>query len=96
MLSRKSSLHPSMLLKLPMRRARTTFLLESYSTYVVQILKSSHPEVPWRLLARWHHVRGFREEMQIVVSHIYRKGNEVADRLTREEVHSFRWWSEPP
>ncbi|KAL8528724.1 hypothetical protein ACS0TY_006251 [Phlomoides rotata] len=46
----------------------TNIRLESDSTYVVHILKSSHHE----------------------------EGNAVADRLMREEVYSFGWWSEPP
>ncbi|KAL8482891.1 hypothetical protein ACS0TY_025795 [Phlomoides rotata] len=44
--------------------------LESDSTYVVHILKSSDPAVPWSLLARWHHVRRLRSDMNMVVSHI--------------------------
>ncbi|KAL8480976.1 hypothetical protein ACS0TY_027491 [Phlomoides rotata] len=56
--------------------------LESDSSYVVHILKSSHFEIPWRLLARWHRVRRLRPNLNMVVSHIYREGNAVADRLS--------------
>ncbi|KAL8537631.1 hypothetical protein ACS0TY_012667 [Phlomoides rotata] len=70
--------------------------LESDSTYVVHLLKSDLPEVPWRLMARWHRVRQFRPHLHIVVSHIFREGNAVADRLPREEVSTFKWWSKSP
>ncbi|KAL8472978.1 hypothetical protein ACS0TY_029984 [Phlomoides rotata] len=73
----------------------TNIWLESDSTYVVHILKLSNPEVPWRLLGRWHHVHRLRTDLNMVVSHIYMEGNAMAHRLTREEVYSFRWWSEP-
>ncbi|KAL8492867.1 hypothetical protein ACS0TY_024169 [Phlomoides rotata] len=69
--------------------------LESDSTYVVHILKSSSPEIPWRLLARWHRVRRLRTNLHMVVSHIFREGNAVADRLSCEEVDRFMWWSAP-
>ncbi|KAL8509505.1 hypothetical protein ACS0TY_016646 [Phlomoides rotata] len=70
--------------------------LESDSTYVVHCLKSGEPDVPWSLMARWHRVRRLKSAMNLVVSHIYREGNAVADRLTCEEVHVFEWWSVPP
>ncbi|KAL8515556.1 hypothetical protein ACS0TY_014298 [Phlomoides rotata] len=69
--------------------------LESDSTYVVHILNSGSPEIPWRLLARWHRVRRLRTTMHMVVSHIYREGNAMANRLSREEVDRFLWWSVP-
>ncbi|KAL8485253.1 hypothetical protein ACS0TY_027527 [Phlomoides rotata] len=68
--------------------------LESDSTYVVHFLKSDLPDVPWRLMARWHRVRRLRPHLHIVVSHIFQEGNAVADRLSREEVSRFKWWSE--
>ncbi|KAL8518912.1 hypothetical protein ACS0TY_010026 [Phlomoides rotata] len=34
--------------------------------------------------------------MQIVVSHIFWEGNASADRLSRESVDSFEWWSTIP
>ncbi|KAL8547600.1 hypothetical protein ACS0TY_007065 [Phlomoides rotata] len=67
----------------------TKIWLESDSTYVVHILKSSLPEVPRRLLDRWHRVRRLRTKLSIVVSHIYKEGNVVVDKLTREEVYNF-------
>ncbi|KAL8508425.1 hypothetical protein ACS0TY_018883 [Phlomoides rotata] len=70
--------------------------LESDSTYVVQFLKYDNLEVPWRLMARWHCVRWLRPHLNVVVSHIFREGNAVADRLSREEFYMFKWWSQPP
>ncbi|KAL8508361.1 hypothetical protein ACS0TY_018826 [Phlomoides rotata] len=60
-------------------RGWTNIWLESDSSYVPHILKSSNPDVPWRLLARWHRVRWLKSDMNMVVSHIYREGNVVAD-----------------
>ncbi|KAL8463827.1 hypothetical protein ACS0TY_033683 [Phlomoides rotata] len=77
-------------IELAFDRGWTNIWLESDSTYVVHILKSSHHVVPWRLLTRWHRVRRLKTDLHMVVSHIYKEGNAVADRLTREEVDSFR------
>ncbi|KAL8506446.1 hypothetical protein ACS0TY_017367 [Phlomoides rotata] len=70
--------------------------LESDSTYVMHFLKYGDTIAPWSLLARWHHVCRLLSAMTMVVSHIYREGNAVADRLTREEVHRYEWGSVPP
>ncbi|KAL8494368.1 hypothetical protein ACS0TY_025253 [Phlomoides rotata] len=64
--------------------------LESDSTYVVYILKLSSPEISWRLM------RQLRPNLNMVISHIYREGNAVAVRLSREEVDRFMWWSVQP
>ncbi|KAL8503958.1 hypothetical protein ACS0TY_022623 [Phlomoides rotata] len=61
--------------------------LESDSTYVVHILNLGCPEILWRLLARWHWVRRLRTTIHMVVSHIYREGNVVANIGSRER----RW-----
>ncbi|KAL8513602.1 hypothetical protein ACS0TY_012904 [Phlomoides rotata] len=67
-------------------RGWNKFWLESDSKYVVNFLKSDEPDVPWGLMARWHRVRLLKSAMSLVVSHIYREGNAVADRLTREKT----------
>ncbi|KAL8462101.1 hypothetical protein ACS0TY_033254 [Phlomoides rotata] len=73
----------------------TNLWLESDSTYVVHFFMSGEPDVPWSLMAIWHRVRMLKSVMNLVV-HIYMEGNAVADRLTREKVHIFEWWSVPP
>ncbi|KAL8515582.1 hypothetical protein ACS0TY_014320 [Phlomoides rotata] len=70
--------------------------LETDSVYVVNIFKRHTSLVPWRLLSQWHRVRRLMGDMQLVVSHIYREGNASADRLTRESVDGFEWWSTVP
>ncbi|KAL8530023.1 hypothetical protein ACS0TY_007193 [Phlomoides rotata] len=70
--------------------------LESDSTYVVNVLKNRQSLVPWRLLGRWHRIRRLLGDLHFVVSHIYRKGNASADRLTREPVDYFEWWNQVP
>ncbi|KAL8555834.1 hypothetical protein ACS0TY_003595 [Phlomoides rotata] len=70
--------------------------LESDSSYVVNFLKTRPLLVPWRLLGQWHKTRRLMDNMQIVVSHIFREGNASADRLTREPVDRFVWWCQAP
>ncbi|KAL8537667.1 hypothetical protein ACS0TY_012701 [Phlomoides rotata] len=70
--------------------------LETDSVYVVNIFERHTSLVPWRLLGQWHRVLRLMGDMQIVVSHIFREGNASADRLTRESVDSFEWWSTIP
>ncbi|KAL8525168.1 hypothetical protein ACS0TY_014697 [Phlomoides rotata] len=66
-----------------------TIWLESDSTYVVQMLKSNNIDVLWSLVTRWHRVHWLRSDMNMVVSHIFREGNAVADRLMHEVVDKF-------
>ncbi|KAL8547711.1 hypothetical protein ACS0TY_007145 [Phlomoides rotata] len=70
--------------------------LESDSTYVVNVLKNHQSLVPWRLLGRWHRIRRLLGDLHFVVSHIFRKGNASADRLTREPIDYFEWWNQVP
>lgn len=67
--------------------------LECDSSFVVTAF-SSPGLVPWKLRTRWHNCihltrsRGFR------ISHIYREGNQAADKLANFGVSSkcFSWW----
>ncbi|KAL8540377.1 hypothetical protein ACS0TY_001834 [Phlomoides rotata] len=68
--------------------------LKTDSLYVVYILKTHHSVVPWRLMAQWHKIRRLMGDMHIVVLHIFREGNALADRLTREPVKRFKWWDQ--
>ncbi|KAL8506337.1 hypothetical protein ACS0TY_017274 [Phlomoides rotata] len=63
--------------------------LECDSIYVVRIFREQSPKVLWRLIAQWHKIRKTMKTMHVVVSHIYREGNDIADRLTREQVDLF-------
>ncbi|KAL8512911.1 hypothetical protein ACS0TY_019172 [Phlomoides rotata] len=74
----------------------TSIWLESDSSYVVNFLKTHPFLVPWRLLGQWHKARRLMDDMQIVVSHIFREGNASADRLTRQPVERLDWWSLAP
>ncbi|KAL8548211.1 hypothetical protein ACS0TY_007509 [Phlomoides rotata] len=71
-------------------------LIECDSIYVIQMLRARGPNILWRLIPSWHKSRKLLQGRRVVVSHIYREGNATADRLTRELVHGFKWWSEPP
>ncbi|KAL8508341.1 hypothetical protein ACS0TY_018804 [Phlomoides rotata] len=74
----------------------TSIWLESDSLYVVNFLMTRPLIVPWRLLGQWHKTRRLMDDMQIMVSHIFREGNASAHRLTREPVDRFDWWSQAP
>ncbi|KAL8544559.1 hypothetical protein ACS0TY_004945 [Phlomoides rotata] len=91
-----NSQRPSWLWTCHSRNTEIPFWLETNSTYVVHVLKARPLEVPWRLLGSWHRVRKRLEQMSFVVSHIFREGNALADRLTREPVDKFEWWHHAP
>ncbi|KAL8482955.1 hypothetical protein ACS0TY_025852 [Phlomoides rotata] len=50
----------------------TSIWLESDSSYVVNFLKTRPLLVPWCLLGQWHKIRRLMDDMQLVVSHIFR------------------------
>ena len=72
--------------------------LESDSTYVVDLFRKKSSDVPWKLLPHWtkciHQLSG----MQFRVSHIFREGNMVANRLSKEAVQkrTENWWFTTP
>lgn len=72
--------------------------LESDSSYVVHLLRSSSIQVPWHLAAEWVRCLHLVSCMNFRVFHIYREGNGFADRLAREGVSlsSPSWWSSIP
>ncbi|KAL8484656.1 hypothetical protein ACS0TY_027091 [Phlomoides rotata] len=71
----------------------TRLWMECDSTYVVQTLRSKNLIIPWRLISWWHKAWEKMEE-QLIVSHIFREGNAVTDRLTKEHVLDVKkWWS---
>ncbi|KAL8556944.1 hypothetical protein ACS0TY_004425 [Phlomoides rotata] len=64
----------------------TQVWIECDSMYVVHCLRNTDTKIPWRLLPLWHRTRSKLANVWLVVSHIYREGNVIADRLTRESV----------
>lgn len=64
--------------------------IEAGSSFVVDLLKSNSVQVSWRLHCDWAICLHRLSQMKFVVSHIYREGNHVADRLAR--FHDT-WWT---
>lgn len=46
--------------------------LESYSMYVVTLLRDRSTDVPWRVKARWQRILGYIDGINVGVSHIFR------------------------
>ena len=72
--------------------------LESDSTFVVDILRSRSRKVPWRWRPAWDRCLSLISQMDFVVTHIYREGNQVADSLAFRSpniVSPTWWWSAP-
>ncbi|XP_057774811.1 uncharacterized protein LOC130993790 [Salvia miltiorrhiza] len=65
--------------------------IESDSTYVVRLLESRTMAVPWRFIASWkqalHHLR----DISLMVTHIYREGNQPADIMANNDRREG-WW----
>ncbi|KAK2648626.1 hypothetical protein Ddye_016115 [Dipteronia dyeriana] len=57
--------------------------LDSDSSYVVQLLSSRSEQVPWRIRQAWQRFIYQISKMEYQVSHIFRKGNQVADALSK-------------
>lgn len=69
--------------------------LECDSTYVYGLILSKSSDVPWSFRNRWLKVLLKMKDILLVVTHIFRKGNQVADALSKSKV-SFHWCSTPP
>ena len=65
--------------------------LETDSTYVEGLLMSRSELVPWIYRNRWLSVLQMLESMVFKVSHIFREGNTVADKLASLDIEGC-WW----
>ncbi|KAK6122229.1 hypothetical protein DH2020_044032 [Rehmannia glutinosa] len=61
----------------------TKLWLKSDSAYVVNLIHKRSSDVPWRHLSNWRYTLHLISQMDLVVSHIYREGNRVADFLSK-------------
>lgn len=64
--------------------------------YMVYLLKSDNPRMPWRSKASWQKVRGALSQIEVILSHIYKEGNCTADKLVSLATDNFQWWDSPP
>lgn len=67
----------------------------SLSRYVVDLFTQRSLDVPWKLLGRWRATLHYISGMDFMLSHIFREGNHVADRLSKMDSFSL-WWETPP
>jgi ribonuclease HI len=72
--------------------------IESDSTLVVSSFKNPDRAVPWVLRNRWKNVLHMVNNMNCIVTHIYREGNQVADLFANHglSLASIVHWHLPP
>jgi hypothetical protein len=72
--------------------------LESDSALVVLAFNNPSKHVAWQLRNRWKNVMFMASQMNLIVSHIYREGNQVADLLANYGLNltSFVFWNGSP
>ncbi|KAK2429235.1 hypothetical protein QL285_027690 [Trifolium repens] len=72
--------------------------LETDSSLVVSTFNKSNNSVAWSLRNRWRNVHIRLKDMNIMVSHIYREGNKVADTLANYGLTSpaLTTWDDAP
>jgi hypothetical protein len=72
--------------------------IESDSKLGVLAFKKSSI-VPWQLLNRWKNCMFKARSMHVIVSHVFREGNFVADKfacLGLSLNNAFTWWNSAP
>ena len=76
----------------------TSLWIESDSALVIHFLSSIKVNVPWRFVTDWFNCRASLASMNVKVSHIFREGNSVADRLANFGVDNVgvHWWDSCP
>lgn len=61
----------------------TNIWLESDSEFAVKVLRSSSESIPWRIKSCWEKYAKIRPNINVFVTHIYREGNSIADKLAK-------------
>jgi ribonuclease HI len=71
--------------------------IESDSKLAILAFKNTSI-IPWQLKNRWSNCMIKIRDMQIIVSHVFREGNFVADKLANLglSVNEFTWWNSAP
>ncbi|XP_057791145.1 uncharacterized protein LOC131008275 [Salvia miltiorrhiza] len=65
--------------------------IEADSMYVVHLLHSRSIDVPWRFFASWKNALRLLQKFKLIVSHIYREGNQPADIMANND-RVEGWW----
>lgn len=76
----------------------TKLWIEVDSCSVLQCLLNSSYNPPWSLSNQWSNCKFFLSTIQSYASHVYRAGNQVADKLSNIGLQhpSFIWWDNQP
>jgi ribonuclease HI len=61
--------------------------IESDSSTVVSAFINPDHQVAWSLRTRWHNALFMARNMHVIVTHIYREGNQVADLLANHGLN---------
>ena len=72
--------------------------IESDSFYVIKLLHSRSAAVPWQVRSSWQNCLNQLTQLQFHASHVYREGNQVADKLACMGLYlqACKWWSSYP
>jgi ribonuclease HI len=72
--------------------------LETDSSLVVNAFKNPDKPVAWQIRNRWKNVLFMFRQMNCVVTHIFREGNQVADSLANHglAINSLVFWQDTP
>ena len=72
--------------------------IETDSSYVVNLFNRGIGKVSCRFHSRWARAVYRAKELNIIVSHIFREGNNVADRLSSQasSLQCQQWWTSIP
>ena len=71
--------------------------IETDSSLVVLAVKNSQ-KIPWTLRNRWDNALLILNSLNCIISHVYRKGNQVADSLANHglTLNNFTFWYDVP
>ena len=72
--------------------------VETESMYAVNLYMNKTSKIPWRMRSRWLRAVDKADKLNLVISHICREGNNVADKLASQASSSQlqNWWMHIP
>lgn len=88
------------ILAIELAKVRNWFPLwvETDSTTLMQKVSSISMDVPWKLRVRWRKCLEIVRVAEFKISHIFREGNRVADKMAAIGLglSGFKWWVNVP
>ena len=72
--------------------------IETDSMYAFHLFNRDIGKIPWRLFCRWTRAKSYTKKINPMVTHIHRKGNNVADKMASQASSSqiSNWWMGMP